>query len=228
VRGSGCNSPGLLGTRPDLYSRPARATEWRLPPVAPNPRHIRAVEVYQRTGTLQATAAEIGRSRQRVHQILRRYEQDTGENIIPVRTISRRARLYQLIEMYRHTGSLEQTAELLGITSGSIRTTIRRYERLTKERVLPVPVPVPTAVNLQAVDAYRKTGSLTKASWLLKIGVGSVVRSIRRYERLTGEKVVRPPNHPIAIQSRQPAPILPASPGPQQPSPRPVLRRPSV
>jgi molybdenum-dependent DNA-binding transcriptional regulator ModE len=214
-------------TRPDLYAKPPGAKEWRLPPVSLNPRHVRAVEAYRRTGTLQAAAAEIGRSRQRLHQILHRYEQDTGESILLPREIRRHTKLLKVVEIYRQTKSLQQTAELLGRTPGSIRITIRRYERLTREQILPLPVPMPTAANLQAVEAYRQAGSLSKASWLLKLGIGSVVRSIKRYERLTGEKVTRPPSRPIATQDRRPAPALPILHRPEQTSPRPLLRRPS-
>jgi hypothetical protein len=73
--------------RSDFYAKPAGTEEWRLPelPVEPNPRDARVVEIYKRLGTLQAAGDELGCTRERVRQIICRYERDTGEHVTRIR-----------------------------------------------------------------------------------------------------------------------------------------------
>jgi hypothetical protein len=61
--------------------------EWRPPglPVEPNPRDVRVVALYRRLGTLQAAGDALGCTRERVRQIISRYERDTGEHVTRIR-----------------------------------------------------------------------------------------------------------------------------------------------
>jgi hypothetical protein len=102
-------------------------------------------------------------------------------------------RMRQVVEVYRATGSVAETAERIGITPDGVRYQIREYERRIGDRVTtPRQVGGVTAAMQKAVDAYRAAGSFAAAAQTLGISAAGVQGHVHRYEARTGERITRP------------------------------------
>lgn len=103
----------------------------------------------------------------------------------------RQARLEEAFTVFCQTGSVSRTAKQLGASIAMIRRRLQTYERQTGKQFLDTRT-APTALNRRVVAAYRQTGTLTATARQLGRSKNTVISSLRRYERLTGEGVLPP------------------------------------